>query len=468
MTQEFDVVIIGGGPAGYVAAIKASQLGLKTACVEYRGSLGGTCLNVGCIPSKALLQSSHKYHEATHDLERHGVDVKGVKLNLKNMMARKNKVVADLCKGIEGLFAKNKVTYFKGKGTLETINDISVALNDGKTEKIKAKNIVLATGSESMPIPGVEIDEKQIITSTGALELSKVPGKMAVIGAGVIGLEMGSVWSRLGADVTVVEYMDSVLATMDKDISKESKKILEKQGLKFKLGTKVVSADKSSKGVKLTVEPAKGGKVETMDVDVVLVAIGRRPYTEGLGLESAGISVDERGRVPINEHFQTAAPNIYAVGDIVAGPMLAHKAEEEGIAAVTNIAGQHGHINYDAIPGVVYTYPEIASVGKTEQELKDAGVEYNAGKFPFMANSRGRANGETDGFVKMLACKKTDQILGAHIVGANAGELIQEVVLGMEFKAASEDIALTSHGHPGLSEAVKEAALATFFKPIHM
>ena len=468
MAQEFDVVVIGGGPGGYVAAIKAAQLGLKTACIEKRGTLGGTCLNVCCIPSKALLHSSHKYHEAAHELDVHGVDMTGVKLNLKNMMARKSKVVTDLCKGIEGLFAKNKVTYFKGMGSFESANEVNVKLNDGGSEKIKAKNIILATGSEVTPIPGIEIDEKQIVSSTGALELSKVPGKMVVIGAGVIGLEMGSVWSRLGADVTVVEYMDKVLATMDADVSKETKKILEKQGLKFKLATKVVSADKSAKGVKLSVEPAKGGDKEEIDADVVLVAIGRRPYTENLGLDKIGVELDERGRIPINGKFETSAKGVYAIGDIVSGPMLAHKAEEEGIAAVEFIAGQHGHINYDAIPGIVYTYPEIASVGKTEQELKDAGIAYNSGKFPFLANSRGRANGETDGFVKILADKKTDEVLGAHIVGANAGELIQEIVIGMEFKAAAEDIARTSHGHPGLSEAVKEAALATFFKPIHM
>jgi len=465
--QEFDVIVIGGGPGGYVAAIKAAQLGKKVACVEKRDSLGGTCLNVGCIPSKALLNSSHKFHEAQH-LEEHGVDVSEVKLNLANMMGRKNKVVADLCKGIEGLFAKNKITYFKGAGSFANANEVNIALNDGKSETIKAANIILATGSESMPIPGIETDEKQIVTSTGALELDKVPGKMVVIGGGVIGLEMGSVWTRLGSEVTVVEFLDKILPTMDNDVSKEAKKILEKQGIKFKLGTKVTGAQKSSNGVQLSLEPSKGGETETMDVDVVLVAIGRRPYTEGLGLEKAGIALDERGRVVINEKFETSAKGVYAIGDIVAGPMLAHKAEEEGIAVAMNISGQHGHINYDAIPGVVYTHPEIAAVGKTEQELKDAGVEYNVGKFPFMANSRARANGETDGFVKMLACKKTDQILGAHIVGANAGELIQEVVVGMEFKAASEDIALTSHGHPGLSEAVKEAALATFFKAIHM
>lgn len=465
--SEFDLVIIGGGPGGYVAAIKAAQLGMSVACVESRGSLGGTCLNVGCIPSKALLNSSHKYHEAQH-LEVHGINVSSVKLDLKKMMERKTKIVGNLCKGIEGLFLKNKVKYFKGRGSFASANEINIELNDGGKETVKAKNVIIATGSESTPIPGIEINEKNIVTSTGALTLDKVPAKMAVIGGGVIGLEMGSVWSRLGAEVVVVEYMDKIVPTMDADISKEFKKILEKQGLSFKLSTKVISAKADKKGVELNLEAAAGGNPETLNVDVVLVSIGRRPFTQGLGLEKAGIALDERGRVPVNEKLQTNVPGIYAIGDVVRGAMLAHKAEEEGIAAVENIAGQHGHVNYDAIPGIVYTYPEVAAVGKTEDELKKAGVEYSVGKFPFLANSRARANGETDGFVKILTDKKTDQILGAHIVGAAAGELIQEIVLGMEFKAAAEDVARTSHGHPGLSEAVKEASLAAFFKAIHI
>ncbi len=468
MAQEFDVVVIGGGPGGYVAAIKAAQLGLKTACVEKRGTLGGTCLNVGCIPSKALLQSSHKYHEAKHDLEKHGVKVGSVKLDLEKMMARKSETVAALCKGIEGLFAKNKVTYFKGAGSFASANDIKVALNAGGEETIKAKNIIIATGSESTPIPGIEVDEKLIVTSTGALELDKVPAKMVVIGGGVIGLEMASVWSRLGSEVTVIEYMDRLCPTMDTDVSKEFKKILEKQGIKFKLSTKVTSAKTEKKAVNLVLEPAAGGEQEKMTVDIVLLSVGRRPYTAGLALENAGIKLDERGRIPTDAHLMTSAKGVYAIGDVVAGLMLAHKAEEEGVAVAETIAGQHGHVNYNAIPGIVYTYPEVATVGKTEDELKKEGVEYNVGKFPFMANSRARANGETDGFVKILADKKTDQILGAHIIGACAGELIQEVVLGMEFKAAAEDIARTSHGHPGLSEAVKEASLATFFKALHI
>jgi dihydrolipoamide dehydrogenase len=468
MAQEFDVVIIGGGPGGYVAAIKAAQLGLKTACVEKRGTLGGTCLNVGCIPSKALLQSSHKYHEAKHDLEKHGVKVSSVKLDLEKMMARKSDVVSALCKGIEGLFAKNKVTYFKGAGSFVSANDIKVTLNAGGEETIKAKNVIIATGSESTPIPRIEVDEKFIVTSTGALELDKVPAKMVVIGGGYIGLEMASVWSRLGSEVTVIEYMDRLVPAMDSDISKEFKKILEKQGIKFKLSTKVISAKAEKKAVNLVLEPAVGGEQEKMTVDIVLLSVGRRPYTSGLGLENIGVKLDERGRITTDGHLMTSAKSVYAIGDVVAGAMLAHKAEEEGVAVAETIAGQHGHVNYGAIPGIVYTYPEIASVGKTEDELKKEGVEYNVGKFPFMANSRARANGETDGFVKVLADKKTDQILGAHIIGVSAGELIQEVVLGMEFKAAAEDIARTSHGHPGLSEAVKEASMATFFKALHI
>ncbi len=468
MAQEFDVVIIGGGPGGYVAAIKAAQLGLKTACIEKRGTLGGTCLNVGCIPSKALLQSSHKYHEAKHDLEKHGVKVGSVKLDLEKMMARKSDVVSALCKGIEGLFAKNKVTYFKGTGSFVSANDIKVTLNAGGEESVKAKNVIIATGSESTPIPGIEVDEKLIVTSTGALEIDKVPAKMVVIGGGVIGLEMASVWSRLGSEVTVIEYMDRLCPSMDSELTKEFKKILEKQGIKFKLATKVASAKAEKKAVNLVLEPAAGGEQEKMTVDIVLLSVGRRPYTAGLSLENIGVKLDERGRIPTDNHLMTSAKGVYAIGDAVAGLMLAHKAEEEGVAVAETIAGQHGHVNYEAIPGIVYTYPEVAAVGKTEDELKKAGIEYNVGKFPFMANSRARANGETDGFVKILADKKTDQILGAHIIGANAGELIQEVVLGMEFKAAAEDIARTSHGHPGLSEAVKEASMATFFKALHI
>ncbi len=464
--QEFDVVFIGGGPAGYVGAIKSAQLGMKTACVE-KFNVGGTCLNVGCIPSKALLQSSHKYHDAQHMTD-HGIEVSSVKLNLAKMMERKTNVVSSLIKGIEGLFLKNKVTHLKGLGSFVSQNELLVTDAKGNKQTIKSKNFVIATGSEVMQIPGIKIDEKQIVSSTGALSLDKVPGTMLVIGGGVIGLEMASVWSRLGSKVEVVEFADRLVASMDADVSKEMKKVLEKQGISFKLSSKVVSAVAGKKGIDVVFEPAAGGAQERGAYDIVLVAVGRRANTDGLALENAGLKADERGKLVVNDRYQTSVPNIYAVGDVIYGPMLAHKAEEEGIAAVENIAGQHGHVNYDAIPGVVYTHPEAASVGKTEDELKKAGVEYKAGKFPFLANSRARANGESDGFVKILACAKTDQILGAHIVSPNAGELIQEIVVGMEFKAASEDLARTSHGHPGLSEAVKEAALATFFKPIHM
>lgn len=465
--KEFDVVVIGGGPGGYVAAIKAAQLGLKTACVEKRGTLGGTCLNVGCIPSKAMLHSSHKYEELKHGLDDHGIKIENLKLNLSQMLKRKTQIVDTLCKGIEGLFVKNKVTYFKGLGSFVSNNEIKVS--SGKSEEtIKAKNVIIATGSESANLPSIEIDEKKIVTSTGALELTSVPKKMVVIGGGYIGLEMGSVWSRLGAEVTVVEFLDRIVPAMDTEVSKEFKKQLEKQGIKFKLATKVVSATSSSKGVELVLEPAAGGDKEKLGVDVVLVAIGRKPYTDKLNLEKIGVKTDERGRIPVNKRFETVAKNIYAIGDVIIGPMLAHKAEEEGVAVAEIIAGSHGHVNYETIPGIVYTYPEVASVGKTEDELKKEGVAYKIGKFPFLANSRARTNGETDGFVKIITDKNTDRILGAHIIGPNAGELIQELVLGMEYKASAEDIARTCHGHPGLSEAVKEAALGAYFKSIHI
>ena len=465
--KEFDVVVIGGGPGGYVAAIKAAQLGLKTACIEKRGTLGGTCLNVGCIPSKAMLHSSHKYEEAKHGLTAHGIELTSVKLNLAQMLKRKTEVVDSLCKGIEGLFLKNKITYFKGLGSFVSNNEIKVT-SVSSDEIIKAKNIIIATGSEVMNLPGIEIDEKKIVSSTGALELTSVPKKMIVIGGGYIGLEMGSVWTRLGAEVTVVEFLDRIVPAMDSEVSKEFKKQLEKQGVKFKMATKVVSAKASSKGVDLVLEAATGGSQEKVSVDVVLVAVGRKAYTDKLNLEKIGVKADERGRIPVNKQFETSVKGVYASGDVIAGPMLAHKAEEEGVAAAEIIAGQHGHVNYDTIPGIVYTYPEVASVGKTEDELKKLGTEYKIGKFPFMANSRARANGEAEGFVKIITDKNTDRILGAHIIGPNAGELIQELVLGMEYKASAEDIARTCHGHPGLSEAVKEAALGAYFKSIHI
>ena len=465
--NSYDVVVIGGGPGGYVAAIRAGQLGLKTACVESRGSLGGTCLNVGCIPSKALLQSSELYAEAAHGLQDHGIKTGKVSLDLAAMMSRKDKVVTDLTKGVEFLFKKNKVDYLKGAGRIAGKGQVEVTPEKGKVQSIAAKHIVIATGSESTALPGVEVDEKRIVSSTGALALSGVPKHLVVIGGGYIGLEMGTVWRRLGAEVTVVEYLDRIVPGMDGEISKQFHRLLQRQGMKFRLATKVTGAKTSSKGVALTVEPAKGGDSETLNADVVLVAIGRRPYTEGLGLDEIGVTRDKAGRVEVDDRFRTGVEGIYAIGDVIRGPMLAHKAEEEGVAVAELIAGQSGHVNYDAIPGVVYTWPEVAVVGRTEEQLKEAGVEYKVGKFPFSANSRARANGFTDGLVKILADAKTDRLLGAHIIGPDAGTLIAELVVGMEFSAAAEDIARTCHAHPSLNEAVKEAAMAVAGRPIH-
>lgn len=464
--KRFDVIVIGGGPGGYVAAIRAAQLGLNTACIDKRGPLGGTCLNVGCIPSKALLHSSHHFAMAGHEFASHGIKVNKVELDLSTMMGRKEKVVDDLTKGIAFLFKKNKVTHFNGIGRIVGPDTVAVT-SDGKEETLKAANIVIATGSDSAPLPGVETDEKQIVTSTGALSLPKVPKHLAVIGAGVIGLELGSVWRRLGAKVTVFEFLDRILTPMDSELAKESQKILTKQGLEFKLGVKVTGAKKAKQGVALTYEPAKGGKAETLSADVVLVSIGRVPYTEGLGLDAASIETDDKGRVKIDDHFRTNVKTIYAIGDVVRGVMLAHKAEDEGIAVAEIIAGQSGHVNYDAIPGVVYTWPEIAAVGKTEEELKAAGIAYTVGKFPFLANSRARTNADTDGMVKILADKATDRVLGVHIVGPVAGELIAEAGLAIEFGSSAEDIARTCHSHPGFGEAVKEAALAVANRAIH-
>jgi dihydrolipoamide dehydrogenase len=465
--QAFDVVVIGGGPGGYVCAIKAAQLGLKTACVEMRGSLGGTCLNVGCIPSKALLQSSHLYEMAGHELAAHGVKAEKVALDLKTMLGRKDKTVTDLTKGIEFLFRKNKVTYLKGMGRVLGGGKVEV-IADGKGETVTAKHIVIATGSDVTPLKGVEIDETQIVSSTGALALEKVPEHMVVIGGGVIGLELGSVWRRLGAKVTVVEFLDRIVATMDKEIGDAYQKILGKQGIAFKLGTKVTAAKKAGGRVTLTLEPAKGGAAEELVGDVVLVAIGRRPYVDGLALEFAGVKLDEKGRVAVDDHFQTNVPGIYAIGDVIHGPMLAHKAEEEGVALAETFAGQAGHVNYETCPNIVYTWPELASVGKTEEELKAAGVQYKVGKFPFLANSRAKANADTDGLVKLLADAASDRLLGAHILGPEAGTLIHEVAMAMEFGGSAEDVARAFHGHPTLNEAIKEAALAIASKPIHM
>ena len=465
---QYDLVIIGGGPGGYVCAIRAAQLGLKTACVEKRGALGGTCLNVGCIPSKALLQSSHLYEEATRGFAAHGIKVNGAAVDLPTMMGRKDKVVTDLTKGVEFLFNKNKVAYIKGAARLLGANKISVAANGAAGQTIEAKNIVIATGSEVMPLPGVEIDEQQIVTSTGALTLAKVPGHMVVVGGGYIGLEMGSVWRRLGAKVTVVEFLDRIVPGMDGEIAKQFQRILTKQGMTFRLGTKVTAAKKAKAGVTLTLEPAAGGKAETLDADVVLVAIGRRPYTNGLGLEAAGVAIDNKGRITTDRHFRTNVPGIYAIGDVIAGPMLAHKAEEEGVAVAEILAGQAGHVNYETVPGIVYTWPEVATVGKSEEELKAANVAYKVGKFPFTANSRARCSAETDGFVKLLADAKTDRVLGAHIIGPEAGTLIHECVMAMEFGASAEDVARAFHGHPTLNEAVKEAALGVAGRAIHI
>lgn len=463
MSDSFDLIVIGSGPGGYVCAIRAAQLGLKTACVEKRATLGGTCLNVGCIPSKALLQSSEEFEKTTHALKDHGILVEGVKLDLSRMQARKAEVVAANTKGVEFLFRKNKVTWLKGAGRITAPGSVDV---DGTV--YTARNIVIATGSESVPLPGVTIDEKQIVTSTGALELDKVPGHLVVVGGGVIGLELGSVWKRLGAEVTVVEFLDRIVPGMDTEIATAFQRILQKQGIKFRLGTKVTGATPGSDGVSLTVEPVKGGNAETIKADIVLVAIGRRPYTEGLGLAEAGVEMDDRKRVKVDHHYATNVPGIYAIGDVIAGPMLAHKGEDEGVAVAEILAGQAGHVNYDAIPGVVYTWPEVASVGKTEEELKAAGTAYTVGKFPFTANGRARAMGDTDGFVKVLADKATDRLLGAHVIGPDAGTLIAELTTAIEFGASAEDVGRICHAHPTLSEAVKEAALAADGRALHI
>ena len=466
--KAYDLVVIGGGPGGYVAAIRAAQLGMTTACVEGRGSLGGTCLNVGCIPSKALLQSSEKFAEATKHFADHGIKVKDVSLDLKAMLGRKDKVVGDLTTGIEFLFKKNKVDYVKGWGSIPRAGEVAVTGEDGAQQVLEAKNILIATGSESTPLPGVDVDEKKIVTSTGALALPKVPKKLIVIGAGVIGLELGSVWSRLGAEVTVIEFLDRILPGMDGEIAKQTARVLKKQGLDMKLGRKVTGASKARSGVTLSVETVKDGKAEEYSADIVLVAIGRRPYTEGLGLEAIGVAKDNRGFVQVDAHYQTTVPGIYAIGDTIPGPMLAHKAEEDGMACVEKLTGQATHVDYNLVPGVVYTWPEVAGVGRTEEELKEDGIDYKIGKFPFTANSRARANAETDGLVKILADARSDKVLGVHILGPLAGDILAEAVLAMEFGASAEDIARTCHSHPAMGEAVKEAALAVHGRPIHI
>ena len=468
--MSYDVVVIGTGPGGYVCAIKAAQLGLKTAVVEKLPTHGGTCVNVGCIPSKALLHATEMFAEAEHSLPELGVEVGKPKLNLKKMMEHRVKTVEQNTKGLDFLMKKNKIDVLRGFGSIAGKGKVSVKGDDGKEQTVETKNIVIATGSDVAGIPGVDVkfDEKVIVSSTGALELSKVPEHMVVVGGGVIGLELGSVWARLGAKVTVVEYLDTILGGMDGEVAKQFQRMLGKQGFEFKLGAKVTDVTKAGKGAKVTFEPAKGGDAETVEADVVLVATGRKPYTEGLGLDAVGVELDDRGRVKTDGHFKTNVDGIYAIGDVIAGPMLAHKAEDEGVAVAEILAGQAGHVNYDVIPGVVYTSPEVASVGKTEEELKKAGVEYNAGKFPFSANGRARSMLKTDGFVKVLADKKTDRVLGVHIVGFGAGEMIHEAAVLMGFGGSSEDLARTCHAHPTMSETVKEAALATFAKPIHM
>ena len=467
--EPYDVVVVGGGPGGYVAAIKASQLGLKTACVEARGTLGGTCLNVGCIPSKALLHSTHLYHHAKHDLKKYGIKVDGVEADFGKMVKIKEKSVKGLTGGIEHLFKKYNVDYHVGFGKVASANQVSVALNEGGNATLDTKNILLATGSEVASLPSCPVDNEKglIVDSTGALDLKAVPERMVVVGGGYIGLEMGSVYSRLGSHVTVVEFLDRIVPAMDVEIGAEFQKILKKQGFEFKLGMGVMASEEKGGAVQLTLEPAGGGAQETLDADVVLVSTGRVPFTRGLGLEDMGIQLDGRGCIEVDGEFRTAVPNIYAIGDCIAGPMLAHKAEEEGIACVESLAGMHGHVNYDAIPGVVYTFPEVATVGKTEEQIKAEGIEYNKGSFPMMANSRARTVGETEGIIKVLSRKDNDQILGIHIIGANAGEMIAEGVLGLEYGASSEDIARTCHAHPTLSEAFKEACMATYDKAIH-
>ncbi|MDP3460476.1 MAG: dihydrolipoyl dehydrogenase [Hyphomonas sp.] len=458
MAETYDVVIIGGGPGGYNCAIRAGQLGLKVACIEMRGTLGGTCLNVGCIPSKALLHASHLFHSAQHDFANLGIKTGKIELDLAQMMAQKSEAVEGLTKGVEFLLKKNKAEYIKGRGKILGKGKVEVALADGGTRVLETKNIVIATGSEPATLPGIEIDEERVVSNVGALSLKAVPKKLVLIGAGVIGLEMGSVWARLGSEVTVVEYLDRILPPADAEVAKEAEKTFKKQGLTFKLGTKVTGVEKQKTKLKVSIEPAKGGAAETLDADVVIVAIGRKPYTEDLGLEAVGGKTDKRGVIEVTDHFKVA-DGVWAVGDCIPGPMLAHKAEDDGTAVAELIAGKAGHVDYNLVPSVVYTNPEIAWVGQNEEELKAAGVEYVKGKFPFMANSRARTNHETVGFVKILAEKGTDRILGAHMIGTGVGEMIAEVVVAMEFGASSEDIARTSHAHPTLSEAVRQAAM---------
>ncbi len=465
MTDKFQAVVIGGGPGGYVCAIRLAQLGLKTACIESRGSLGGTCLNVGCIPSKSLLNLSEEFHNA-QSLSNKGIEIGEVKLNLSKMMKNKDKAVTILTKGVEFLLKKNKVTYFKGTGSFKSKNDIVIKDNDNKETIIQTENTIIATGSVPVSLPGVEIDEKVIVSSTGALKLEQVPKKMVVVGGGYIGLEMGSVWSRLGSEVHVVEFLDHITPGMDKEISSEFMKILKKQGINFHMQHKVEQIKNNNNNAIVSTLNENGTKKD-FECDVVLISVGRKPNTEGLNLQKIGVELDEKKRVKTDKNFKTNQNNIYAIGDVISGPMLAHKAEDEGIAVAENIAGQSGHVNYDTIPGVIYTSPEVASIGKTEEQLKDLKINYKIGKFSFMANSRAKAIDDTEGFVKILADEKTDKVLGAHLIGPHAGELIGEIGIAMEFGASSEDIARTCHAHPTFSEAVKEAALSVDKRAIH-
>jgi dihydrolipoyl dehydrogenase len=466
--MAYDLIVIGTGPGGYVCAIRAAQLGLKTAVVEKRTTFGGTCLNIGCIPSKALLHASELFEEAGHSFAKMGIGVPAPKLDLKAMMTFKDQGVDGNVKGVEFLLKKNKIEAFHGAGRIAAPGKVEVKGADGKTQTLETKSIVIATGSDVARLRGIDIDEKRIVSSTGALSLEKVPGHLLVVGAGVIGLELGSVWRRLGSKVTVVEFLDGVLPGMDGEVRRQAQRLFEKQGMTFTLSSKVTAVETSGKTLKVSVEPANGGTAESIQADIVLVAIGRVPYTESLGLKEIGGKLDDRGRVATDAHFATSVPGIYAIGDAIAGPMLAHKAEEEGVAVAEILAGQAGHVNYDVIPNVVYTYPEIASVGKTEEELKPAGIAYNTGKFPFTANGRAKANKQTEGFVKIFADAKTDRVLGVHIIGADAGNMIAEAAVAMEFGASAEDIARTCHAHPTLPEAVKEAALAVAKRSIHM
>tara|TARA_B100001996_G_scaffold180992_1_gene138188 strand:+ start:1361 stop:2764 length:1404 start_codon:yes stop_codon:yes gene_type:complete len=466
MEDNFDVIIIGGGPGGYVCAIRAAQLGLKTACVESRKTLGGTCLNIGCIPSKSLLNLSENYYKAKKNFSQQGIEISEIKLNIEKMMSNKNKTVQILTKGVEFLFKKNKVTHLKGKGVLFSPNDV-VVYNDGQKKSYKTKNIVIATGSEPVSLPDVKIDEKNIVSSTGALSFDKVPKKLTVIGGGYIGLEMGSVWSRLGSNVTVIEYLDYITPEMDKEVSNEFQKILKKQGIEFKLNSKVNAVTNFKDKVVVDFIDNKTNKKNKFECDKVLVSVGRKPYTEGLNLSKIGIKKDKKGRIEVDKKLQTSIKNIYAIGDVIKGPMLAHKAEEEGIAVAEILSGQSGHVNYDVIPGVIYTSPEVATVGKTEEQLKLENITYNVGKFPFMANSRAKVNNENEGFVKILANAKTDKVLGVHIIGPHCGDMIAEMALAMEFGASAEDIARTCHAHPTHTEAIKEAALDVDKRAIH-